>query len=304
MSTTELSLYSPRFKPAPAADSAFWQAIQAELSFCIIGAPKCGTTWLHTCLRQHSALYLPDEQNFFTLFSQRGPAYYNNLYRNATGRLCGDYSNTYMLDTALPSILAARYPWLKILLVCRNPVQRAFSHYVMDVDKSGIKPDRLSFYQALFQPVTYSYFDLGLYYKHLQKYLAVFPREQVQVVIFEELIRQPRAQLARIFEFLGVEPMPNMIIPEKENTWIDRALTKNALFRFSRLWTSRVLPSSAYRLLKTWAYPRLRRVIERYRPPQKLTIPIEAQVLLQDRYRVPNRRLEEFTGIDLSGWDR
>lgn len=73
----------------------------------------------------------------------------------------------------------------------------------MDVDKSGIKPDQLSFYQALFQPVTYSYYDLGLYFKHIRKYLDHFPLEAVEVLIFEDLIKKATRKPNTYFQFFG-----------------------------------------------------------------------------------------------------
>ncbi len=304
MSAHNLPLHSPRFKPAPPINSPFWDHIRVDLGFTIIGAPKCGTTWLHTCLQQHPELWLPDEQNFFTLFSERGPAYYNQLYADSAGRLCGDYSNTYMLDEALPHILAARYPHLKIIMVCRNPIQRAFSHYLMDVDKSGIKPDQLSFYQALFQPVTYSYYDLGLYFKHIRKYLDHFPLEAVEVLIFEDLIKRPQENLIRIFNFLGVDSKVEVKIPAKENTWTDRVFTKNRAFRSARLMTYQTLPSGLYASLKQQVYPRLRRAAEKFFSFDKPMISADARNLLREQYDGPNRQLASFLNMDLSGWER
>lgn len=302
--SVELSLHSPRFKPAPCWDDPFWQAVQAEIDFSIIGAAKAGTTWLHSCLRQHSGIFLPDEHNLLTLFHERGPAYYNALYHAAPSRMAGDYSTTYYLDPELPHALAQRYPRLKIIMVCRNPIQRAFSHYLMDVNKRVIDPRRLSFLEALQCPVTFSYYNQGLYYQHIMDYRRYFTADAMLILIFEEVIGQPEAAIDRVFKFLEVERSYGLKLANKENTWIDQYILNNKAYRAGRSFVYRLLPRWLYELSRHTMYPRLRDFVEYVIKPPKPQLPPAVHDLLREKFYKPNRQLEELLGVDLSMWDR
>lgn len=298
----ELSLYSPRFKPAPPSNSAFWIDFKFPLDFSIIGAPKSGTTWLYHCLAQHPDVFVAGELNYFTGRQNRGKEYYYSFFKDAgQSSVVGDYSNTYMLDENLPEVFYSLNPNMKIVICCRNPVERAFSHYLMDVRKGTINPKQISFHDALVHPQKYSYFDFGLYYKHISKYLRYIKRENLLAVTLDEIKASPRETVNRVLDFLGVNPSnSSSTLFQAINSWeknriLRREIGKSDLTLGAVSFFRTYLPKSVYEKLKKYIF--------QWASGVKPTIPREVGMLLADFYYDENRKLEALLDRDLSSWN-
>jgi len=304
------SLHSPRFKISPSIDSSFWRNLRVDLGFSIIGAPKCGTTWLDIYLNHHPSIFLPGEQNVFTLFQEKGADYFNSLYEGHDAQLLGDHSNINMLDPNLPEIFAKKYPQMKLIMVCREPVSRAFSHYLMDTSKGHINPEVNSFYDVLFEPITYSYYDLGLYAKHLKRYLEFFDKNSILVLTLDEIANFPDVTMKKVFEFLSVQPSINLPPIQRENTWEQRKIERHSSVFFIRRLAMIFFPKKIYSPLRDhWFknhHQHFLKVVAKYYHPQKPEgDSIErGKDLLRDLYLESNAELESLTGLNLSSWNQ
>ncbi len=117
--------------------------------FMLIGGAKCGTTSFSSYLPKHPQVKPTPfkEPNFWSwqLFSK---ADYQNLFVNSTPayspgdqqQICGDYSTSYLPNPMVPRRVRARLPDTKIIVLLRNPIDRAYSHYIM-AKRGNIEPD-------------------------------------------------------------------------------------------------------------------------------------------------------------------
>ena len=206
-----------------------------RLDFIVAGAQKSGTTALHYFLSKHPDVVLPDKQemHFFDddeIFSR--PADYELLHRHfspvarsTTPKKSGLAKSFGVSGESTPSYIYWKpameriwdyNPKIKLLVLLRNPVDRAFAHWNMQRFKDR---EPLDFLEAVKQeksritpPLSvqarrYSYVDRGFYSDQLERVFKLFPREQVMVIRFEEFQKQKQQTLDSIFRFLGVEPL-------------------------------------------------------------------------------------------------
>jgi hypothetical protein len=192
-------------------------------NFFIIGEPRSGTSSLHKWLAQHPDIFMSvvKEPHYFSraefpppedeiLQITRDRAAYLNLFadsQNFLGR--GESSTYYLADPAAPRLIHQAVPNAKLIAVLRDPVQRAYSHYLL-YDRRG--PQTLNFRQTIERQLAgqeprlvYDLVELGRYHKHLANYYKYFKPEQIMVVMFDDLTKRPAETLHRICQFLEVD---------------------------------------------------------------------------------------------------
>jgi hypothetical protein len=202
--------------------------------FLIIGAQKAGTTALYAYLREHPAIGGPPwkEVSFFDRHYRRGPAWYRGnfptrLYlrrvrgRTGTRPVVGEASPSYVFHPLAPERVAALVPDVRLIVLVRNPIDRALSHYHHEV---ALGREQLSFADALAAEESrmqgelerlrdpayfsypwwnYTYVSRGLYAEQLERWLAHFSRDGLLVVPTDDLGRDPAETYARVLDFLG-----------------------------------------------------------------------------------------------------
>lgn len=120
-------------------------------TFLVIGAEKSGTTWLFDVLARHPDIYLPDtkELSFFNhhetnlktsdYFANLGLPWYEAFYANFREEIAaGDVSPMYLCDDMAPERIAATIPSARLIVILRDPVERAISHYWMAHNKRHV----------------------------------------------------------------------------------------------------------------------------------------------------------------------
>jgi hypothetical protein len=191
-------------------------------NFFIVGAPKAGTSSLHAYLQAVPGIFMSKikEPNYFSrvlvpddhpLRPIRDTQQYLALFAGATTeRVVGEASPTYLADPETPRRIHAVAPGARILISLRDPVERAYSHYLMmrnNGKASGSFLDEAR--RGLVAPEPQAGMplrpDVGLYHDAVRRYLDVFGAAQVQVILFEEFMADVAGTLARITRFLGVE---------------------------------------------------------------------------------------------------
>ncbi len=196
--------------------------------FLIIGAQKAGTTALYTYLRRHPAITGPSwkEVSFFDRHYARGARWYRgNFPLRPRGRLVGEASPSYLFHPLAPKRVAALLPDVRLIAILRNPVERAYSHYQHEValgrevlafeDALDAEPERLrgELERMVADPAYFSrawwdhtYVGRGLYAEQLDRWLAVFPRDQLLVLTTDDLAERSAETYVRVLAFLGVPP--------------------------------------------------------------------------------------------------
>jgi Sulfotransferase domain len=229
--------------PEPArviARNALWTYGRATAAarplpdFLILGAQKAGTTALYAYLREHPALTGPawKEVSFFDRHFWRGEAWYrgnfpNKVYlrairaRAAVDAIVGEASPSYVFHPHAPERAAELVPDARLIVLVRNPVDRALSHYHHEV---ALGREPLPFEQALDDEETrmagelermrdpryfsyawwnFTYQERGRYAEQLERWLELFPHEQLLVIPSEDLLQRPRETYAHVLDFLG-----------------------------------------------------------------------------------------------------
>jgi len=219
----------------------------ATIDFIGIGAQKSGTSWAYTCLYEHPEVCIPvKEIHFFSRprYSE-GTAWYENHFKHcAPGAKRGEWSTSYLYSEEAPKRIHACYPDAKILAILRNPVDRAYSQYRNTVRSGEISKD-MTFEE--YSAKDESTWKQGLYAEQLERYFQYFKREQVLVMIYEDIKKDPVAFMRRIHEFLNVEPdfvssmvhtevnvgrTPKLVLIERVIHHVSEFLRRNGFDRF------------------------------------------------------------------------
>jgi hypothetical protein len=186
------------------------------VDFIGIGAARSGTTWISNVLRRHPEIEIsePKEIRYFNRYAfplgsdkgrlnpdyDRSLEWYLQHFRHVERRVKGEYSPIYLYDEAAPAAIKRSFPEVRLICSLRNPVDRAYSHFWL-YRGSGMLSE-MSFEEALVgEPV---FLEMGFYARQLHRYLEHFDRDQLHVLLFDDLTREPRAEFGRILRFLGV----------------------------------------------------------------------------------------------------
>jgi hypothetical protein len=173
-----------------------------DIDFLIIGAAKSATTWLQTSLQADPGISMPDpEIHYFSRHYDRGPDWYLAQFPVADAALRGEKSNSYLHDAVSAPRVHAMLPHARLVIQLRNPVERAYSDYCMLYRRGEVGSDIRSHLKA--SRGANRFLDDGLYRHQIQAYLDLFPAERILVLLYEDMIRDPDAQLRRLRGFLG-----------------------------------------------------------------------------------------------------
>jgi hypothetical protein len=194
--------------------------------FLILGAQKAGTTALYAYLRWHPQITGPSfkEVSFFDWHYAHGERWYRAHMPVRRDRIVGEASPSYLFHPLAPERVARMLPGARLIALLRNPVDRAFSHYQHEV---ALGREPLSFEGALAredgrmqgelermlaEPTyfshawwNYTYVARGRYAEQLERWFAAFPREQLLVLLTDDLAADTAGTYARTLEFLGAE---------------------------------------------------------------------------------------------------
>jgi hypothetical protein len=212
-----------------------------KLNFIVAGAQKSGTTALHYFLQKHADITLGDQQemHFFDdeeLFSR--PVDYAALHchfapMRAT-TIAGECTPSYLYWKPAAERIWKYNPDIKLLVLLRNPIDRAFAHWNMQRFKGRESLDFIAAVNAeknrIAQPLSlesrlFSYVDRGFYSEQLERFLKFFPREQLKVIKFEAFRNQQQEALNSICEFLGVKPLGRVRSKDKNIVPYEREMT-------------------------------------------------------------------------------
>jgi len=204
-------------------------------NFLIVGAAKSGTTSLYRYLCQHPDIFMPEWKElslfigdpFGPLHRVKKPAYYHIAFSRAqTQTAVGEASTSYLYDKSAPGLIYDALGEIKILIILRDPVKMSYSLYNHQVRKEGEtlktfeealaaetnRMNDLKFKQKCYGwHANYYYFKRSQYFEQVKRYLDIFPRENIKIVVFEEFIKNTLNSVQDIFKFLRVD---HTFVPE------------------------------------------------------------------------------------------
>ncbi|WP_131739062.1 sulfotransferase family protein [Actinomadura roseirufa] len=296
--------------------------------FLVIGAPKTGTTALHAALAGHPGLHLSavKEPKFFLTGGAPPPArggpgdaqtYREHVWRRADyealfadappGTLRGESTPFYLYDRAAQRRIHELIPEARLIAVLRDPVERAHSNWT-HLWSAGLEPiddvvlacreeeRRIDAGWAAF----WHYVRLGRYGEQLEHLYGLFPREQVLVFRYRELLEQPAPTLDRICSFLNVEPGVLTEVPRENVTVHPGRTTRHRVLSWmlrAGVSAGTVLPGD---LAGRVATP-LERALQRNGPARR-PLTWEQREALIPLFEADVKLLEKVTGEDFGDW--
>ena len=219
-----------------------------KVDFFIVGAPKAGTTSLYHYLNEHLEIEMSSqkEPDYFSneaLKRQRmyygknridSLVKYHGLFTNKDVKLRGEASVSYLFYDDVPQKIKDYNQNSKIIIMLRNPIDRAFSHYLMDyrlglvsdsfesiIKKKSKHKNAHLFYQQ--------YIDVSEYARQVSGYLDVFDKENILFIDYEDFKNDVSAVVNDTYIFLGVNDDFQPNLKKKHNTY---TMPKNRIIRF------------------------------------------------------------------------
>jgi len=289
-------------------------------NFFIVGAQKAATTSLHNYLIGHPDIYLPEKKETKFFIRDRlyrlGINYYHDEYFSdwESQRAVGEVDPDYMYyKCALDNIEThLDLKNIKFIFILRNPVDRAFSHYLMTY-RRGL--ESLSFENAIEQEASriandgfdekahYSYVSRGFYLRQIEYFLSRVDRSQMLFLLTEDLKKDPESCLRSIYQFLDVS---KDYVPENiGGNYHGAKVPVNAKFQ-QRIAGGSTIEKRLLRLvLPKYLRERLRDklLIINQKTGKGHVLNEDTRKKLVETYTSENNRLEVFLGRSLQSWE-
>tara|TARA_B100001758_G_C18411756_1_gene616287 strand:- start:2602 stop:3471 length:870 start_codon:yes stop_codon:yes gene_type:complete len=238
-----------------------------KVNFFIVGAPKAGTTSLHYYLDEHPEVNMSKikETNYFSdkeiknqnlYYKKRSikslEEYHDLFQRESKDILFGETSPSYLFYRGVASKIKAYNPEAKIIIILRNPIDRAYSHYLMDYRLGLVKSDfadiiskkyRNKYSDLYFQ----QYIELGNYATQIARYHKQFSSDKLLILDYNDFTNNTNQVMSRIFNFLSLSDFKVASINQRYNSAIipkNRFIKQVYSFIYLRNIFNRLLPKN------------------------------------------------------------
>jgi hypothetical protein len=234
-------------------------------NFIVVGAAKAGTTALYWYLSEHPAVYMSPvkETNFFAYgldaggrllygdpdvhrFPIKSLPEYERLFESVNGATAiGEASPIYLECPQAAARIRTLIPSARIVCSLRQPVERAYSDYLMYLRRRGRRFDparELTATAAWARPDS-RWMQVSRYHQQLTRYFETFPREQIHVQLIDDFRPSPVGAVQEVYRFVGVDPafMPDFDTPHAPggmpaSTLLEGFLTSGAVVSAVKPW--------------------------------------------------------------------
>jgi hypothetical protein len=284
-----------------------------KIDFICVGVQKAGTSTFHDIIKQHPSLELPlyKETHFFNDNNKyrKGIDHYFEFYFKKKKKLfMGEITPEYSYFDYCADRIHKAFGAIKILLILRNPVDRAYSHYLM-TRRRGLEP--LSFKEALEQEtnrlntydnaINFSYIDRGRYVEQIKRFQHKFGNENVKIILFEDLIKNTEKTILSVSSFIGL-PHYNYNYSVKSNSASEPKSTFLRDFIHKPNWIKKrvgsLIPSKK---IKDYLMINLNK--KNLKPSKKEEIPYSFKKEIYETYFIEEiENLETIINTDLGHW--
>ena len=287
-----------------------------KVDFFIVGAPKAGTTSLYNYLNEHPEIVMSTkkETDYFSNESieKQGMYYgkkrimtlerYHSLFPVSENKIYGEASVSYLFYKDVPKKIKDYNANAKIIVMLRNPIDRAFSHYLMDY-RLGLSSN--SFDQIIKKKLNnkkahlyyQQYVELGLYYNQIKRYFDFFGKENICIIFFHDFKNNPEKEVKRVYNFLGLVKNYKSEINKQYNTF---SMLHNVYIRklYSMVWLRKflraIIPKEITKIIKS-------KLMKKDRKPELI---LDIRNKLKKLFIKDILLLEELLKKDLSRWTK
>ncbi len=227
---------------------------------------------------------------------------YLRLFADARGEIAiGEATPGYLWSKTAARHIYARIPDAKILCMLRDPAERAFSQYMHGLASGKVRRSFREHIEANLRnrsekfSIDYPFLEMGMYYEQVRRFLALFPRENVWIGLYEDYRAAPERVFESIFRFLGVDAA---FAPDTSRRHLEARVARRpgltqALQRLG-VW------KAAKRLTPDRLLPMARRMA--FAPRGRLSMSADERRFLVEYYADEIRKVAELIGRDLSAW--
>lgn len=308
--------------------------------FLIVGASKCGTTSLYNYLEAHPDIYMSpikepnhfctdiNPENFSEEFKRHerqkklnlesylaGPmdkkhwgyfvtkkTDYKKLFKNRNlEKAAGEVSNSYLYSTNAANQIRKEIPEARIIIMLRNPADRAYSHYLANL-RDG--KTCLSFREEIEKDMkkqrkgwgqSYLYLEMGLYYEQVSRYLKIFPTNQVKIYLYEDFKSDTPSLMNDIFKFLQISETSSLTFTEKYNE-AKEPVNSRLIYLLSALGIKKVL----FNMVPSGLKKKVKSIFFRKQNTKFMSVTDRSYLI--EIYREDIIKLSKLIQRDLSSW--
>lgn len=275
--------------------------------FIVVGAPKCGTTSLHSYLEQSPHVFVPrKEVHYFgsdvqVRYPPMGRDGYESLFASADGRVAGEVGIWYLYSASAAEEIKRYNSDMRIVIMLRNPIDQMYAHHSQALWAGN--EDEPDFRRALalgatrreheqklrsrlpdskilrYRDIQLQYRDISDYPQQIERYLDMFGRERVHVIVLEEMAMNHAAMWTELCEFLGCPATP---APDFAVSNLNARNRSNAMARALAIVPRRAIPA-----LRLGAAPRWMKepLIRAYNATHRLNTATEQRHALSPAFR-------------------
>ena len=283
-----------------------------KVDFFIVGAPKAGTTSLYHYLSEHpeTDMSILKEPNYFSeksikdndLYYKSYPikklSRYHSLFKN-NNLIKGEASVSYLYYKDVAKSIKAYNSSARIIIMLRDPIERAFSHYLMDF-RLGLIND--TFENIIFQKSNLSnsktyfqqYVKLGEYTNQIKRYFNEFPSEQILVVDYDDFKKKTSDIVKKVYKFLKIDIN---FSPELNNKHNARFIVNNRLLKF--LFSKIIIRKAMNLIFPKFIKSFIKNQFFNNKPPILLS---SSRLYLRQYFKKDIENLSNFLQKDYSKW--
>lgn len=285
-----------------------------KVDFFIVGAPKSGTTSLYHYLNEHPDIEMSSykEPNFFSDESLQGQNIYHiknrvnslekyhSLFKRKDSCLKGEASVSYLFYDDVPAKIMSYNSKAKIIIILRNPIERAYSHYLMDhslglisesfesiIRKKSKNRKAHFFYQQ--------YVEVSKYTDQIKRYFQVFEKENIHIIDYEDFKTNTSYVVSCIFSFLGLN---SDFRPSLENRHNVYTAPRNSLIR--HFYTNIPFRRGVIRLLPRYLRHYIKRIL--FTSDKKPIMLDETKIFLKEHFKNDVKKLSILLNKDFAKW--
>ena len=285
-----------------------------KVDFFIVGAPKAGTTSLYHYLNEHPQVEMSSqkEPDYFSdkAIHKQGMYYgknrvntldkYESLFVQKESVVYGEGSVSYLFYDNVAEDIKKYNPNAKIIIMLRNPIERAFSHYLMDyrlglisdsfeniITKKSKHKNAHLFYQQ--------YIEVSKYANQIQRYLDFFEKENIFFIDYEDFKKNVSKTVCQLYSFLNISTEFAADTNAKYNTF---TMAKNKVIRliYSFVFLRKILTF----LFPIYLVKNIRVLL--FKSDKKPELLTETRSQLRKIFNDDIKKLEEVLGKNYSKW--
>jgi len=214
--------------------------LHAWPNFFIVGAPKAGTTSLYEYLKKIPGVYMSSvkEPNYFSEvpsggFKIENEKDYLDLFKDVKDeKVIGEASTTYLSSSQTANRIYKTIPNAKIIIILRDPVEQFFSGHLM-LESQGLQ--KLTFHERIQTELKNNNTpkeQVNGFFEQVKRYLDIFGRNQVKVLIFEEFIQNKRNTVNEVLRFLNVNYTIKNFEGKTHNPYEEQNIPRGKFFEY------------------------------------------------------------------------